>query len=219
MFVVGEARTPEAGIEAVKALEPSVVVTDVVFRGIPRPDTIEQISAIAPAARVVVLTSTQRHELFLGAITSGARGYLLKNATRETIASAVRACAVGECVISPEVLESLAERVRDGLPGPSAANGNGAERIRETLTKRELEIFSRLPSGQTNRAIGDAFSLSENTVKNHIASILTKLNLENRIQAAVHAVRNGFSLLVALFALHSVADEGELLGTLASLFG
>jgi two-component system nitrate/nitrite response regulator NarL len=219
MRVVGEGRTPQAGLEAVRALEPAVVVTDVVFGGVPQPHAVQEISRLAPGSRVVVLTSSRRHELLLGAITAGARGYLLKNATRETIASAIRACAAGECVISPELLESLADRVRGVLPAASTPNGNGAEQIRETLTKRELEIFSRLPSGQTNRAIGDAFSLSENTVKNHIASILTKLNLDNRIQAAVHAVRNGFSLLVALFALHAVADEGELIGTLSSLFG
>ena len=134
-------------------------------------------------------------------------------------ASAIRACAVGECVISPEILDSLAGRINGRRAASAGPGAREAEEIRQTLTKRELEIFSRLPSGQTNRAIGDAFSLSENTVKNHIASILTKLKLDNRIQAAVHAVRNGFSLVAALFALHSVADEPDIFGAIASLLG
>jgi DNA-binding CsgD family transcriptional regulator len=84
---------------------------------------------------------------------------------------------------------------------------------------RELEIFRRLPTGETNREIGAVFSLSENTVKNHVASILTKLRLDNRIQAAVQAVRNGLSVFVAAFALHAFGDDADVLGAVARLFG
>jgi DNA-binding NarL/FixJ family response regulator len=218
--VVGEGKTLQAGLRAIRDLEPSLVVMDVVFGGVAQVDAVERVSRLAPGARVVVLTSSAHNELLFRSLSAGARGYLLKNAPRETIARAIRACACGECVISPELLRVLAERARRAKVAPAAGNGSqGAEAIRVALTKRELEIFRRLPTGETNREIGDAFSLSENTVKNHVASILTKLHLDNRIQAAVHAVRNGFSLVLAAVAVRAIAGEAEVFGVFSSLFG
>jgi two-component system nitrate/nitrite response regulator NarL len=217
--VVGEGKSLQAGVKAVRELEPSLVVMDVVFGGVAQLDAVERVCRMAPSARVVVLTSSAHHELFFRAISAGARGYLLKNAPREAIARAIRACASGECVISPELVTSLAERARRGKVAAAGNSGNGAEEIRAALTKRELEIFRRLPTGETNREIGAVFSLSENTVKNHVASILTKLRLDNRIQAAVHAVRNGLSVFVAAFALHAFGDDADVLGAVAGLFG
>ncbi|HUE28562.1 MAG TPA: response regulator transcription factor [Solirubrobacteraceae bacterium] len=217
MQVIGEGKTLPVGLKAVRDLEPTVVVMDVVFGGVAHVDAVERVMRLAPSARVVVLTSSAHHELFFRAISAGARGYLLKNAPRETIARAIRACACGECVISPELLRGLAERARRARVLAAGNGAQGAEAVRTTLTKRELEIFRRLPTGETNREIGAVFSLSENTVKNHVASILTKLHLDNRIQAAVHAVRNGFSLVLAALALRAVAGEPEVLSVFSSL--
>jgi len=218
--VVGEGKSLQAGLRAVRDLEPSLVVMDVVYGGVARVDGVERVSRLAPSARVVVLTSSAHNEPFFRSISAGARGYLLKNAPREAIARAIRACACGESVISPELLRALAERARRATLAPSSGNGSqGAEAIRTALTKRELEIFRRLSTGETNREIGDVFSLSENTVKNHVASILAKLNLDNRIQAAVHAVRNGLSLVLAAFAVRAVANEPEVFGVFSSLLG
>jgi DNA-binding NarL/FixJ family response regulator len=92
--------------------------------------------------------------------------------------------------------------------------------IRAALTERELEIFKRLPSGESNRAIGCALSLSENTVKTHVASILAKLHLDNRVQAAVEAVRSGFSCVTGLFLLEALREEADLPTALVGfLFG
>ena len=85
-----------------------------------------------------------------------------------------------------------------------------ADEIRSALTTRELEVFKRLASGESNQQIGRAFSVSENTVRNHVASILAKLQLENRVQAAVQAVRSGLSCVAGLFMVHSLADEADL---------
>ena len=85
-----------------------------------------------------------------------------------------------------------------------------AEEIRAALTARELEIFKRLASGESNQQIGEAFSVSENTVRNHVASILAKLQLENRVQAAVQAVRSGLSCVAGLFMAHAFSGEADL---------
>ena len=82
-----------------------------------------------------------------------------------------------------------------------------AEAIRSALTARELEIFTRLASGESNQQIGRALAVSENTVRNHVASILAKLQLENRVQAAVRAVRSGLSCVAGLFMVHVLSDE------------
>ena len=110
-------------------------------------------------------------------------------------------------MVAPELLESLAGR---GPANGSLEEDHGeADAISTVLTKRELEIFRRLPTGESNRQIGTVFALSENTVKNHVASILTKLKLDNRIQAAVHAVRNGFGCAGAVVAVQLLCDEAN----------
>jgi DNA-binding NarL/FixJ family response regulator len=96
-------------------------------------------------------------------------------------------------VISSRIAGDLLERIRQRDLTVTAESSDAAAAIRAVLTERELEVFQRLASGDGNRAIGRQMSLSEKTVKNHIASILAKLQLENRIQAAVEAVRSGIS--------------------------
>ena len=108
-------------------------------------------------------------------------------------------------------LPSCSRASRAGAPrnGSLEQDPDEAEAIGTVLTKRELEIFRRLPTGESNREIGVVFALSENTVKNHVASILTKLKLNNRIQAAVHAVRNGFGAAGALVAIQLLCEEAS----------
>jgi len=124
---------------------------------------------------------------------AGAHGYILKSAAPEAIISAVRATAAGQSVLSPQIAGKLLERIRERDIPVTAGGHSAAVAIRAALTVRELEIFQRLASGESNQDIGRELSLSTNTVSNHIASILAKLHLENRIQAAVHAVRAGIS--------------------------
>jgi DNA-binding NarL/FixJ family response regulator len=95
-----------------------------------------------------------------------------------------------------------------------------AEAIRSALTARELEIFMRLASGDSNQQIGRDLAVSENTVRNHVASILAKLQLENRVQAAVQAVRSGLSCVAGLFMVHGLSDEADFPVTfVCQLFG
>ena len=152
---------------------------------------IEQLALLAPASRVLVLTRSEQNRV-VEAIIAGASGYILKSASADAIISAVRATATGESVLSPQIAGKLLHHIRQ-LDIPIKTNDSAAVAIRAALTDRELEIFTRLASGDSNHEIARELTLSTNTVANHIASILAKLHLENRIQAAVQAVRSGIS--------------------------
>ena len=152
---------------------------------------IEQLGLLAPASRILVLTRSEQNRV-VEAIIAGASGYILKSAPADAIISAVQATAAGESVLSPQIAGKLLQRIRE-LDIPVKNPDSAAVAIRAVLTDRELEIFKRLASGDSNHEIARELSLSTNTVANHIASILAKLHLENRIQAAVQAVRSGIS--------------------------
>lgn len=214
--VVGEADAAETGVHTVLDLGPDVVLMDVVFCGAPAIEAIEQISQLAPASRILVLTTSTDRDYLVQAIVAGACGYILKDAGQQAIVKGVRASAAGECVIAPEVAGALLARIREREFRLAARDTSTADAIRVALTGRELEIFRRLASGETNQKIGQAFCLSENTVKNHVASILDKLHLDNRIQAAVHAVRSGLSCVAGLALLSALSDETNLTAGLVS---
>lgn len=189
--LVGEAANGEDAITIVLDVRPDVVLMDLRLPGISGVKAIEQLGLLAPASRVLVLTRSEENRV-VEAIIAGASGYILKTAAPEAIVSAVRATAVGESVLSPQVAGKLLQRVRE-LDLPAKTSGSTATAIRAVLTERELEIFTQLASGHSNHRIAHDLSVSTNTVANHIASILAKLHLENRIQAAVQAVRSGIS--------------------------
>jgi DNA-binding NarL/FixJ family response regulator len=191
--VVGTAATGEDAVEMVVDLRPDVVLMDLRLPGgISGVEAIERLGLLAPASRVLVLTRSEQNRV-IEAIVAGASGYILKSAPPEAILGAVRATAAGESVLSSQVAGKLLERIRERDIPVTATSESAAVAIRAALTVRELEIFERLASGESNQDIGRELSLSTNTVSNHIASILAKLHLDNRIQAAVQAVRAGIS--------------------------
>jgi DNA-binding NarL/FixJ family response regulator len=190
--LVGQADNAQDAIDLVVDLRPDVVLMDLNLRGGAGVLAIEQIAQLAPASRTLVLTRIE-HNQVVEAIIAGASGYILKTATSEVIGDAVRATADGEAVLSSEIAGRLLERIRERDTPVTASSSTAAMAIRAVLTDRELEIFGRLASGRTNQEIGRDLGLSVNTIANHIASILRKLQLDNRIQAAVHAVRAGLS--------------------------
>jgi DNA-binding NarL/FixJ family response regulator len=190
--LVGEAASGEAALAMVGELCPDVVLVDLKLPGISGVVTIERLGLLAPASRVLVLTRSEQNRV-VEAIVAGASGYILKSAPPEAIVTAVRATAVGESVLSSKIAGKLLERIRERDIPVTATDADAALAIRGALTVRELEIFTRLASGESNQDIGRALLLSPNTVSNHIASILAKLHLNNRIQAAVQAVRSGLS--------------------------
>jgi DNA-binding NarL/FixJ family response regulator len=190
--VVGEAQSGDESIRKMVELRPDVVLVELVLAGMSGVETIRRLSSVAPASRILVLTDSEGPSRVVEAILAGASGYILKSARPAELVGAVRASAAGGCVISPQVANELVNRLREREIPVTAQSERAAAAI-GALSERELEIFKRLASGESNREIGRQLSLSENTVKNHVAKILKKLQLENRIQAAVQAVRSGIS--------------------------
>src|SRR3954451_5170471 len=189
--LVGEAAAGEEAIELVVDVRPDVVLIDLQLPGMSGVQAIEQLALLTPASRVLVLTRSEQNRV-VEAIIAGASGYILKSAPVEAIVSAVKATAAGESVLSSKIAGKLLQRIREqDIPVKTSAVAEGT--IRSALTDRELEIFKRLASGKSNHEIAQELSLSPNTVANHIASILAKLHLENRTQAAADAVRSGIS--------------------------
>jgi len=191
LILVGEATSAQDAINVVVDLRPDVVMIDPKVPGLPGVQAIKQLDLLAPASRILILTRSEQNQV-VEAIVAGASGYILKTASTDTIIGAVRATAAGESVISPKIAGVLLDRIR-ASDIPVTTNHEAADAIRAALTVRELEIFTQLASGKSNNEIGRVLSLSTNTIANHIASILTKLHLENRIQAAVQSVRSGIS--------------------------
>ena len=184
--VVGEAADGDDAVRLVAHAAPDVVVMDL---NMPRMSGIEatrRLARVSPTSRVLVLTVSADDETVANAIEAGASGYLLKDASGDEIASGVRAAAAGEALISPRIASRLLERLRpeEGSQGPGS--GTGAE-----LTDREAEVLRLLAAGRDNAGIAQELYISPRTVKNHISSILAKLHVDNRIQAAVYAVRKG----------------------------
>jgi DNA-binding NarL/FixJ family response regulator len=190
--LVGEATNAADAVKTVVDFRPDVVLMDIKLPGSNGVAVIEALGLLAPASRMLILTRTEQNRV-VEAIVAGASGYILKSARPEAIVAAVKATAAGESVISSQIAGKLLQRIRDlGIP-MAGDSGNTASAIRAALTARELEIFTRLASGRSNHDIALELALSTNTVSNHIASILAKLHLENRIQLAVQAVRSGIS--------------------------
>ena len=184
--IVGEAANGEAAIELVHEKAPNVVVMDLNMPGIGGIEAARRIATVAPLTRVIMLTVESGQSDVLEAILAGACGYLLKSATTQEIVTGIAAAHRGDALLSPSIASKLLERVRESPPPQPVVDAAQAE-----LTDRELEVLRLLASGMDNAEIGNTLFISASTVKNHISSILLKLQIENRIQAAVYAVRSG----------------------------
>jgi DNA-binding NarL/FixJ family response regulator len=184
--IVGEAANGEAAVSLVEAKHPNVVIMDLNMPGMGGIEAARQIATLAPLTRVIMLTVSSAAPDITDAVLAGACGYLLKSATTQEIVSGIAAAARGDALLSPSVAAKLLDRVRESpvrtvVPDPAAAS----------ITDREMEVLRLLSSGMDNAEIGRTLFISPSTVKNHISSILLKLQIENRIQAAVYAVRSG----------------------------
>jgi NarL family two-component system response regulator LiaR len=194
LSVIGDATTGEEGVGVAQKLRPDLVLLELILGGaMSGIETVQQLAVSVPNSRVLVLTATQEPELALEAMLAGANGYMLKDAPPEEIVRGVKESAAGKCVIAPAVAGRIFHRLRERETPATAASDSAAQAIRTQLTDREHEVFKRLASGKSNQEIGEELSVSTNTVKNHVASILEKLELDNRVQAAVQAVRSGIS--------------------------
>jgi DNA-binding NarL/FixJ family response regulator len=183
--IVGEASNGKDAIRQVRELAPDIVVMDLNMPGITGVEATREITSFAPLTRVLVLTISDQNEDVMDAIVAGACGYLVKDSSIQELIRGITAAAVGESLISPPIAAKVLERVR------AVTLDQGAQTIRAELSERELEVLRLIANGKDNSQIAAALHISPKTVKNHISNILMKLQIENRIQAAVYAVRSG----------------------------
>jgi DNA-binding NarL/FixJ family response regulator len=184
--IVGEAATGSAALDVVREAPPDVVIMDLNMPGMNGVDATRHISRDAPLTRVIVLTVSDQEQDVMDAILAGACGYLLKDASIQALMQGIRAAAVGESLISPHIAGKVLQHVRATTAAPEAA-----ATIRAELSDREIEVLKLIANGKDNGTIARDLHISPKTVKNHISNILMKLQIENRIQAAVYAVRSG----------------------------
>ena len=186
VHVVGEAAGGSEAVRIVNESAPDVVVMDLNMPGMTGVEATRQISALAPLTRVVVLTISDQDGDVMDAIFAGACGYLLKDASIQELMQGIRAAAVGESLISPTIAAKVLRRVRSSSSQPDIERT-----IRAELSEREIEVLKLIANGKDNAQIAAELHISPKTVKNHISNILMKLQIDNRIQAAVYAVRSG----------------------------
>jgi DNA-binding NarL/FixJ family response regulator len=186
VHVSGEAASGTEAVRSVRELAPDVVVMDLNMPGMGGVEATRHIAAIAPLTRVVVLTISDEDADVMDAILAGACGYLLKDASIDELMAGIRAAWRGESLISPGIAAKVLQRVRATSAQPDIANT-----IRSELSDREIEVLKLIANGKDNAVIAGELHISPKTVKNHISNILMKLQIDNRIQAAVYAVRSG----------------------------
>jgi DNA-binding NarL/FixJ family response regulator len=191
--VVGEAGDGEAALGEAARLRPDVILMDLVMPGVSGLEAIGRIRSSQPEARILVLTSFASADQVLPALRAGAAGYLLKDAAPSEVEAAIRAVHRGEGLLDPAVTATvLAEVARPGAADPRSAAGAGDADF-ALLTPREREVLGLLGRGLTNAAIARELFVAEKTVKTHVSSILAKLRLADRTQAALYAARLGLS--------------------------
>ncbi len=188
--VVGQAMNGQEAIEQAVALKPDVILMDVrmpVMDGIAA--TIE-VRRRAPGCQVIMLTTFDDDEYIIKSLRAGAVGYLLKDIPAAHLAQAVRLAQAGIYQLEPSVAGKLVGMLGSGQPEP-LSTGSGF--LEHDLTERELEVLRLIGTGATNREIADRLVVSEGTVKNHVSSILSRLGLRDRTQAALYAYEHGLT--------------------------
>ncbi|GAA4717882.1 response regulator transcription factor [Phytohabitans rumicis] len=184
--VVGEAADGRAALDRVRQLSPEVVLMDV---RMPRMDGIaatRELSAAAPASRILMLTTFEDDDYVFGALHAGASGFLLKRTRPERLIEAIHTIAAGESLLSPSVTRTVIDRMaRQPVPDPAAGR-----RLRD-LTPRERDVLELVARGLSNQEIAAALVVEESTVKSHVKRILAKLALRDRVQAVILAYETG----------------------------
>ncbi|GHO60107.1 response regulator [Ktedonobacter robiniae] len=181
--VVGEAGSGEEAIQLVRDLAPDVLLLDLAMPGLDGVETTRRVKLVSPQTHVVVLTSYVQDEYIFPAIRAGALSYLLKESAGEEIVNAIHKAARGEAILHPRI----ASRVVQELQGKRQTEINPFSE----LSEREMEVLHLIANGFNNAAIAERLVISEGTVKSHVNSILSKLHLTDRTQAAIFAWREG----------------------------
>jgi two-component system, NarL family, response regulator LiaR len=188
--VVGEAGDGAEAVQLARKLRPDVVLMDIAMPVLDGIAATEAIARDMPGIRVLALTSATGDHAAIDAIRAGAAGYLLKDATPEEVCRAVKSVAAGAPYLAAGVAAQLMREVAPQTHGAASDNpGNSA--ARQPLTAREVSVLRLLGQGKSNLEIARALAIGESTVKTHVHHLLTKLGVQNRTQAALHASEHG----------------------------
>ncbi|GGA78309.1 DNA-binding response regulator [Edaphobacter acidisoli] len=172
--VVGTASSGEEALELLPNIQADVMLLDLRMPGMTGVDTLHAMNRTKIATRAIILTSFETDEDIYRAVQAGAHGYLMKDTPQANIIAAIKAVSTGKRYLPPHIAELLAERM-----------------MRTNLTGRELEVLRMLARGLTNKEIGRALDISGNTVRNHVKSIIEKLEVSDRTEAATTAIHRG----------------------------
>lgn len=181
--VVAEAATAKDAVERTKLFLPDVVVMDIRLKGGSGIDACQEIMSTHPETKVIMLTSYAEDEMLFSAIRAGAAGYVLKQIGGDDLVRAIEAVGRGEALLDPAVTQRVFQEVR------KAAREQEASAFVE-LTQQEMHVLQQVAEGKTNRQIAESLYLGKGTVRNYVSSILSKLNVRNRAQAAAYAVEH-----------------------------
>ncbi|MFD7615213.1 response regulator [Streptomyces sp. NPDC059828] len=181
--VVGEAADGAEGVAQAEELGPDVVLMDVKMPGMDGIEALRRLRALDNPAKVLVVTSFTERRTVVPALRAGASGYVYKDVDPDALAGAIRSVHAGHVLLQSEVADVL---LSEDEPGTGQGRGT-------SLTEREREVLGLIADGRSNREIARALVLSEKTVKTHVSNILMKLDLADRTQAALWAVRHGLS--------------------------
>ncbi|MER7897883.1 response regulator transcription factor [Streptomyces sp. NPDC096046] len=179
--VVGEAADGAEGVDRAEELRPDVILMDVKMPGMDGVDALRRLRELDNPARVLVVTSFTEQRTVVPALRAGAAGYVYKDVDPDALAGAIRSVHAGHILLQPEVAGALLAQ-----EGTNSGTGRAG-----SLTEREREVLGLIADGRSNREIARALVLSEKTVKTHVSNILMKLDLADRTQAALWAVRHG----------------------------
>jgi NarL family two-component system response regulator LiaR len=177
MALVAEASNGAQAVALCREIKPDVVLMDLVMPEMDGVSATRLIREVSPNSRILVLTTFNESELVQSALQAGAIGYLLKNASVDELATAIRAASQGRSVLAPEALQSLINR---SAPPPSSFD----------LTDRERTVLTLMVEGLTNRQIAERMSISASTVKSYVSTILSKLNVASRTEAVAFALQH-----------------------------
>lgn len=181
LTVVAEARDEHTAVALAAEHEPDVIVVDALPPAMSGGETVQRLLAATPESRVLVLTESAGAEEVLETVAAGACGYLLKECSLEELVACIRAAAAARSLILPSTASELLEHAHISLASEEA----------EDLSERELQVLRLLAEGHDNAEIAAELCISPATAKSHVSNILTKLHTQNRVQAAVYAVRAG----------------------------
>ncbi|HBR27985.1 MAG TPA: DNA-binding response regulator [Firmicutes bacterium] len=177
--LVGEAGSGETALVEIQALQPEIVVVDLHLPSMGGVELTKKIQEYCPQAKVIILSSFSEEDEVLEAIEAGALSYLLKDSSPVKLVEAIRAAQSGEAILHPRIAKKLMERVRR------------SEAVGEQLTMKEIEVLTLMTQGRTNKEIASELYVAASTIKTHVSSILRKLEVHDRTQAVIKAMKEG----------------------------